>query len=185
MGVSWPRQPWSNFGLHNTHGFPTRKVFYGYLSRVNVCKPTFWRSLLSQHAYSGFSGFRIAAINLFQVDLDKPLNYLWYCYEKQWCWRWECKQWCWRSHQKRSSWSLWEKICGKNCPKSFSGKFGEIRAKILRTLKNLPAPTPMMKRHLSLHCPSFERSEGEMPPAMPPFSGVPVHSILHSLYLLL
>jgi len=34
MGVSWPRQPWSNFGLHNTHGFPTRKVFYGYLSRV-------------------------------------------------------------------------------------------------------------------------------------------------------
>ena len=110
MGVSWPRQPWSNFGLHNTHGFPTRKVFYGYLSRVNVCKPTFWRSLLSQHAYSGFSGFRIAAINLFQVDLDKPLNYLWYCYEKQWCWRWECKQWCWRSHQKRSSWSLWEKL---------------------------------------------------------------------------
>jgi len=27
-------------------------------------------------------------MNLFQVDLDKPWNYLWYCYEKQWCWRW-------------------------------------------------------------------------------------------------
>jgi len=34
MGVTWPRQPWSNFGLHNTHGLPARKVFYGYLSRV-------------------------------------------------------------------------------------------------------------------------------------------------------
>jgi len=38
MGVSWPRQPWSNFGLHNTNGFPTRKVFHGYLSRVNLLK---------------------------------------------------------------------------------------------------------------------------------------------------
>jgi len=27
----------------------------------------------------------------------------------------------------------------------FSGKFGEIWVKILRTLKNLPAPTPMVK----------------------------------------
>jgi len=25
---------------------------------------------------------RIAAINLFQVNLDKPWNYLWSCYEK-------------------------------------------------------------------------------------------------------
>ena len=38
MGASWPQQPWSNFGLHNTHGFPTRKVFYGYLSRVKCNK---------------------------------------------------------------------------------------------------------------------------------------------------
>jgi len=29
-------------------------------------------------------------------------------------------------------------------PKIFSGKFGEIRAKILRTPKNLPAPAPMV-----------------------------------------
>ena len=40
----------------------------------------------------------------------------------------------------RSSCSLWEKICGQ---KSFSGKFGEIRAKILCTPKTLPAPSPM------------------------------------------
>jgi len=33
----------------------------------------------------------IAAINLFQVNLDKPWNYRWYCYEKQWCWRWGCR----------------------------------------------------------------------------------------------
>jgi len=30
-------------------------------------------------------------------------------------------------------------------PKIFSGKFGEIRAKILRTPQNLPAPTPVVK----------------------------------------
>ena len=29
-----------------------------------------------------FLGGRIAATNLRQVDLDKPRNYLWYCYEK-------------------------------------------------------------------------------------------------------
>jgi len=34
---------------------------------------------------------RIAAINLFQVDLDKTWNYLWYCCEKQRCCRWGCK----------------------------------------------------------------------------------------------
>ena len=53
---------------------------------------------------------------------------------------------------------------GKNCPKSFSGKFGEIRTRILRTPRNLRAPTPVMKSHLRLHCPPFARSEGEMPP---------------------
>jgi len=30
---------------------------------------------------------------------------------------------------------LWEKICGQKAHKNFSGKFGEIRAKILRTPK--------------------------------------------------
>ena len=35
-----------------------------------------------------FLGARKAAINLFQDELDKPWNYLWYCYEKQWCLRW-------------------------------------------------------------------------------------------------
>jgi len=31
--------------------------------------------------HSQFLGARIAATNLFQVDLDKPYNYLWLCYE--------------------------------------------------------------------------------------------------------
>jgi len=35
------------------------------------------------------------------------------------------------------------KYSHKKWPKIFSGKFEEIRAKILRTSKNLPAPTPM------------------------------------------
>jgi len=39
-------------------------------------------------------------------------------------------------------------LCGSKCvgirrKKNFSGKFGEIRTKILRTHKNLSAPTPM------------------------------------------
>jgi len=39
-------------------------------------------------------------------------------------------------------------LCGrkyshKELPEKFSGKFGEIRAKIFRNPKNLPAPTPM------------------------------------------
>ena len=35
------------------------------------------------------------------------------------------------------------KFAGKCSTKTFSGKFGGIRAKILRTPANLPAPTPM------------------------------------------
>ena len=34
-------------------------------------------------------------------------------------------------------------ICGQKAHKNFSGKFGEIRTKFLRTSKNVPAPTPM------------------------------------------
>jgi len=45
------------------------------------------------------------------------------------------------SFQKRSS---WENTRTKKWLKNFSGKFGEIRAKILRTPKHLPAPTPML-----------------------------------------
>jgi len=45
------------------------------------------------------------------------------------------------------------KFVGKIAQKNFSVKFEEIRAKILRTPKNLPVPTPVMKRYLHLHCP--------------------------------
>jgi len=34
-------------------------------------------------------------------------------------------------------------LCGRKLHKNLSGKFGKLRANILRTLKNLPAPTPM------------------------------------------
>jgi len=37
----------------------------------------FWHNM---HTLN-FLGARIAAMNLCQVDLDKPWNYLWYCYE--------------------------------------------------------------------------------------------------------
>jgi len=55
-----------------------------------------------------FLGAGIATINLFQVHLDKAWYYLWYCYEKQWCWRWECRVAsvppkvliCWKPGQK-------------------------------------------------------------------------------------
>jgi len=39
--------------------------------------------------------------------------------------------------------------------KTFSGKFGEIRAKILCNPQNLPAPTPVLCTQLGLH--SFRR----------------------------
>ena len=84
---------------------------------------------------------------------------------------------------KRSSWSLWKKICRENCTLKFLGKFGEIWAKILRTPKNLPARTPMMKITSASIAP-FWKGRWENVPAIPPFSGIPVHIVLHSHYSL-
>jgi len=50
----------------------------------------------------------------------------------------------WRSSQKQL---LWEKLFPLKVAQNFWRKFGEIRAKILRTPKNLPAPTPMILVH--------------------------------------
>ena len=49
-----------------------------------------------------------------------------------------------------------ENIRAKSCLKtfSFSGKFGEIRAKIFRTPKNSPASTPVPSTLLLLPCPT-------------------------------
>jgi len=44
--------------------------------------------------------------------------------------------------------------------KKLFGEFGEIRAKIIRIPKTLPAPKPMMKRALRTRCPPFESTEG-------------------------
>jgi len=40
----------------------------------------------------------------------------------------------------------------KKWPNNFSGKFGEIRAKIFHTPKNLPAPTLMRKKKVVNYC---------------------------------
>ena len=73
------------------------------------------------------------------------------------------KTFFWRSHQKRSLWSLWEKIWGQKLPKKFFGQVWGNSGKNPSHSQNLPAPTPVMKRHFRLHWPSFARSEGEMP----------------------
>ena len=46
---------------------------------------------------------------------------------------------------------------------NFSGKFREIRAKILRNPKNLPAPKPMMKRRLRPVPPLLREQRGKFP----------------------
>jgi len=43
------------------------------------------------------------------------------------------------------------KYSHKKWSKNFSGKFEESREKILRTPKNLPAPSPMAKTTCTLH----------------------------------
>ena len=47
-------------------------------------------------------------------------------------------------------------LCGRKYqlqefPENFLGKFGDIRAKIFRTPKHLPAPTPMSQTHTHTH----------------------------------
>jgi len=63
----------------------------------------------------------------------------------------------WRSH-----------LCGREfvdkiCTKNFSGEFGEIRAKILRSPQNLPAPKPMMERPLRPIAPLLKGQRDECP----------------------
>jgi len=65
---------------------------------------------------------------------------------------------------------------------NFSGKFGEIRQNTSHP-KSLPGPTPMTKRQLRPVAPLLKGQRGNAL-AMPPFSGVPVHIILHALSLL-
>ena len=75
------------------------------------------------------------------------------------------------------------KFAGKSCTKNFSGKFGEIRAKSFASQKlacsytyDEKAPPPPL--------PLFWQGRGGNALVMPPFSGVPVHIILHALSLL-
>jgi len=148
-------------------------------------------------------------MTMFQVDLDKLRNYLWYCYEKQWWWGCRgCKQipksfdlleiwatslkirvkmtpniawlqkiapkFCRKTHEdlfgghtkKGLNYLCGREFVGKSCTKLF-GEFGEIRAKILRIPKTLPAPKPMMKRPLRSCNSPCESTEGWMfPPCL-------------------
>ena len=63
---------------------------------------------------------------------------------------------------------------GKSCTKSFSGKFREIREKILRNTKNLPAPKPMMKSTSAPVAPLLKEQRVNAP-VVSPSSDVPVH----------
>jgi len=76
------------------------------------------------------------------------------------------------------------KFVGKSCPKNFSGKFGEIKAKSFAHPKfacsctyDEKAPPPPL--------PLFWKDRGGNALAEPLFSGVPVHIILHALSLLI
>ena len=62
-----------------------------------------------------------------------------------------------------AQYGLHEKIFAQKIAQKFSGKFGEIRAKILRTPKNLPAATPVvnsMKLGAGKGCPYDASLEG-------------------------
>ena len=64
--------------------------------------------------------------------------------------------------KKRSSWCLWENICMQKFHKKLRaslGKFGQHPSHP----KNLPAPTPMMKRHLRPRCPLLKGQRGKCP----------------------
>jgi len=62
--------------------------------------------------------------------------------------------------KKGSSWSLWEKFCKQTPQNNVPGKFEEIRAKNLRTPKNLLAPTLMLR--LNDKTVFFTRREGDV-----------------------
>jgi len=59
-----------------------------------------------------------------------------------------CRKWSHtKNHPKKGVHDLW----GRKSHKNILGKFGEIWAKILRTPKNFPAPTPMFGEHTNHH----------------------------------
>jgi len=58
-----------------------------------------------------------------------------------------------------------EKLCRQKLHKKLFGHVWGNSGKDPSVPKNLPAATPMMKRHLRSHCSTFERTEGEMPPS--------------------
>ena len=75
------------------------------------------------------------------------------------------------------------KFVGKSCTINFSGKFGEIRAKSFAPPKCACSYTCDEKAP-SLPLPFFWKGRGENALAMPPFSGIPLHIILHAISLL-
>ena len=72
------------------------------------------------------------------------------------------------------------KYVGKSFAKNFSGKFGEIREKSFAPQKFACSYT-YDEKALPLPLPLFWKGRGDDALAMPPFSGVPVHIILHAV----
>ena len=86
-----------------------------------------------------------------------------------------------RWHREKFFIIFWGKICWQKLHKNVFGQvWGNTDKKILHTHQNLPARAPM-KRNLHPVAHLLKEQRGNAP-AMPIFSGVPVHVILHALF---
>jgi len=74
------------------------------------------------------------------------------------------KTFFWRLHQKEVFMIfVGENLEAKVAQKTFRESLGKSRQNPSHP-KNLPAPTPMMKRHLRPRCPSFGKAKGDTGP---------------------
>jgi len=74
------------------------------------------------------------------------------------------KTFFWRLHQKEVFMIFVEEnLKAKVIQKTFRASLGKSGQNPSHP-KNLPVPTPVMKRHLRLRCPYFGRAEGETGP---------------------
>ena len=91
----------------------------------------------------------------------------------------------WRSHQKKVfKWSLWEKLCRQKLHKKFFGQLWGNSGKDPSPPQNFACCYTNDEKAPPIPLPHFRKDREGNAPAMPPFSGVPVHIILHALCLL-
>jgi len=75
---------------------------------------------------------------------------------------------------------FWEKICRQKLHKNFFGNLGKFGENLSHP-KNLPARTPMMKRHLHLRCPLLKGQRNKMPHSSASMCMLVYRRSLHSL----